>query len=321
MATIKITDDALNKSAQKFRKELLLMPVKALAESLAHMSLRTGIRYAETVGELTGDIQFGPYDKSRKDDDDISINARTLYTYFGSVVKNFDPNSVYSTIYGSDITKGDALKNTDITRQVLAYLAGRLGHNLSKVLFSAVRNAAGKTSADLFNGFDTIAATEKTAGNIAADKGNMVVIEAITKVNAVDVLKTICRTADDELIGDGPLNLFVPFHVFYDYCDDYKSTSGAVPYNKEFNQYYIEGFDKVSIVPLSNKKNSPFIQLTPSRNMLVGVNQTGEEENIEVARFEAFMLQFIATMFLGVEYESLSPERLMVATIDGKTAI
>lgn len=61
--------------------------------------------------------------------------------------------------------------------------------------------------------------------------------------------------------------------------------------------------------------------MTVKKNMLVGVNQTGEEENIEVARFKAFVLQFIATMFFGVEFESISKERLLVASIDGVTAI
>lgn len=77
----------------------------------------------------------------------------------------------------------------------------------------------------------------------------------------------------------------------------------------------------MNIVPLANKKNSPFIHMTVKRNMLVGVNQTGEEESVEVARFKAFVLQFIATMFFGVEFESLSKERLLVASIDGTTPI
>lgn len=108
---------------------------------------------------------------------------------------------------------------------------------------------------------------------------------------------------------------------FSHYCEDYKSTTGAIPYNREYKQYYVEGFDNVNIVPLANKKNSPFIHMTVKRNMLVGVNQTGEEENVEVARFKAFVLQFIATMFFGVEFESLSKERLLVASIDGTTPI
>ena len=57
---VNITHEDLAKGAKKLRKELLMMPVHAMAPALLHMSLRTGIRYAETVGQLEGDMQFGP---------------------------------------------------------------------------------------------------------------------------------------------------------------------------------------------------------------------------------------------------------------------
>lgn len=321
MAGVNITTEGLQKSAQKFRKELLQMPVMAMSRYLDHMTLRPGIRYAETVGELSGDMQLGPYSSSREDNNDVVIRPRTLYTYFGSVVRNFDPNKIVQSMYGSAITKGESLKETEITRNVVAYLSAQLGKNLGASLFNAVRNDLGETSKDLFNGFDTITAKDMTSGNISTGNGNLFTIEQITKSNAVDVLKSICRAANDELMDEDSLKLIVPKHVFYDYCDDYKLTTGATPYNKEFNQYYVEGFDNVSIIPFSNKKDSPFIHLTTKKNLLVGVNQVGEEENIEVARFKAFVLQFIATMFLGVEFESVSKERLLVASIDGKLAV
>lgn len=66
---------------------------------------------------------------------------------------------------GSDITKGEALKNTEITRKVLAYLTAQLGKNLNMVLWNAVRNDSGETSKDLFNGFDTITKKELDGKN------------------------------------------------------------------------------------------------------------------------------------------------------------
>ena len=125
--SVNITSEDLQKSARKYRKELLQMPVLGLSRSLQHMTLRPGIRYAETVGELSGDMQFGPYSETRENNSEVVINPRTLYTYFGSVVRNFSPNKIYQSMWGSDITKGEALKNTEITRKVLAYLTAQLG--------------------------------------------------------------------------------------------------------------------------------------------------------------------------------------------------
>lgn len=320
--SVNIQTEDLQTTARKYRRELLMMPVMSLQSSLEHMRLRPGIRYSETVGELSGDIQFGPYSETREDNDEVVINPRTLYTYFGSVVRNFSPNKIYKSMWGSAITKGEGLKSTEITRIVLQFLAAQLGKNLNKVLWSAVRNDSGDKSVDLFNGFDTIAKTELDGSNIAVAKGNLNILTgAITKENAVDALKAFCRAADDELLEEPNLKLFVPQHIFYDYCDDYQATVGAIPYNREFKKYFIEGFENIRLVPMANKKNSAFIQLTTQNNMLVGVNQTGEEEQIEVARFKAFVLQFIATMFFGVQYETLSKERILFGTIDGTTAI
>lgn len=314
MKSVILSGDELNKTAQKFRKEFLMMPIHGLDRSLQHMSLRPGIRYSETVGEMSGDMQFGPYSETREDNDEVIVDPRTLYTYFGSVVRNFSPNKIYQSMWGSSITKGEGLKTTDITRQVVAFLCGRLGYNLNKSLWSAVRNNAGDKTKDLFNGFDTITAKEVTAGKLATDKGNLFIIpEKITNLNAVEQLKAIYRAAHEEL-REVPVKLFVPQFVYDAYNDDYQATVGAIPYNTQYEKRFVEGSNKLcEIVPLSNKKGTKFIHMTTKQNMLVGVNQTGEEESIEVARFKAFVLQFIATMFFGVEFETISPEKLLVA--------
>lgn len=315
MVTIPTASD-LAKSAQKFRKELLMMPVLALEQSTNHMSIRSGIRYKETVGELSGNIQLAPYSESRIDSDGVTITPRELETYLGSVVKKFSPNSVYQTIYGSSITKGEALKQTDITRQVLAYLARQIGVNLNKVLWSAKRKATGTTSADLFDGFDTITAAEVTAGTLAAAKGNYTKLSAaITASNAVDALKGIYEAAADELQGQAT-KLFLPKDIYNAYVKDYQATVGAVPYNREYKKTYLEGSDDLcELVALPNKKGSKYIHLTTKSNMLIGVDQISDAERIEVEKHEAFVLQFIATMFFGCQFESISPERLFVAEL------
>ena len=144
---VKITDEQLAKSAVRYRKELLMMPVLALGTTLQHMTQRPGVRGKEVVGELSGDIELGPYDEGREDTDGVSINPRTLETFLGSVVKKFSPNSVWQTIYGNLITKGEALKNVDIARQVLAFLTAKMGGNLNASIWNAKRNDSGtKTS-------------------------------------------------------------------------------------------------------------------------------------------------------------------------------
>ena len=312
MGKVVVSPEALAKSAAKYRREILMMPVFALGEFLQHVSLRTGIRYSETVGEMSGSMELGPYSETRIDDDDVQIVGRTLYTYFGSVVKKFSPNKVYQSIYGNAITKGEGLKNVDITREVLNFLGKKVGNSLYWNMWNAVRNDNGTKTKDLFNGFDTITSKEITDGNIAVAKKNLMTLtEDIDATNAVDVLKTIWRSADPMLKRE-KCKLFVPPSVLDAYNDDYKATTGSIAYNTKFNQTFVEGSEnKCEIVAIDNKAGSKYLHLTTKQNMLVGVNQTGEEETVAVEKHEAFVLQFIMTAFFGCQFESISPERML----------
>lgn len=321
---VNVTPDSLAMSASKYRTELLKMPMLALGPVLNYFTIRSGIRHSEAVGELSGNIEMGPYDPYRVDKEGMSVNGRVLYTYFGSVIKQFHPNSVVKSIYGSSITKGEGLASIPITLQVLSYLAAKLGKGFALHLFDAVRDEKGTKTADLFNGLDTITASEITSGGISVAKGNLYEFESkIDSTNAVDQITDFCRSASDELLGyedgydakGGGLNLLVPRTVLYAYRDDYKSTTGHVPYYDKFNQTTVEGFDNIKLVPIAGKAKSDYIQLSTKGNLLIGCDQMGGVENITVEKHHPFILDFIAAMFFGTDYESVNAERLLVGKL------
>lgn len=319
-------DEQLQKTAQTFRKQLITMPTRGLSKSLKYMTLRPGIRVSETVGELGGNAQFGPYDENRVDDGGVKITPRTLEVFLGSVDIKFSPNSVYSTIWGANVTNGDALKNVPVTLQVLQYLSLKLGKNLDKYLFTAKRNPSGTGSKDLFNGFDTIAKTELDANNISTDLGNLVKVsdllgsgQTINDDNAVDFAQRICESADDDLMEEEKLYLYVPQTFVNLYNRAFLKKFGSVPYNTGYNHKVIEGFENVEMVPLRSKKNAPFFQLTTRSNMLVGVNEANnsDAENLRVEKHHPFKLDFVATKFFGTQFENINKERILFITDDG----
>lgn len=313
---LKITDTELQKSAVNYRKELLIMPVIAAMATLQHMTARPGVAGREVLGQLSGGIELGPYDPNRKDDTGLEIKPRTLETYLGSVVKRFDLNSVAKTVYGALTTQGDGLASLDLTRQILNYLAMQLGRSLNSCIFSAKRNESGTLTKDLFDGFDTITQKEVTAGAIATGNGNFIELgEAITESNAVDTLMKIYEQADDTLQGV-PSKMFVPFSVYRAYNKDYMASFGNVIYNTEYKKTYLEGTDNLcEIVPLVSKKGSPFIHLTTKGNMVYGYGDGLADEKISVEKYHEFLLSFVATMFFGCQFETISKERLMVAKL------
>lgn len=316
MGKVVFTAEDLAKTAIKYRKMFLMMAVIGLEETKKHMSIRPGIRYKEVVGELTGDIEIGPYSETRIDDSNVNVDKRELETFFGSVVRSFSPNSIYQSLWGSSVTKGEGLKDTEITKQVVAYLMKKLSQSLNKNVWSAKRNDAGTTTATLFNGFDTIAENEITASKLTKEKKNLFEFsEAIDSTNAVDALKTFYRSADDILKGE-KTKLFISHDIYDAYVDDYQSTVGAIVYNREFDKATLEGSrGKCELVPLSNKADSKFIQLTTQGNMLIGVDQESDLEKILIEKHAAFVLQFIVTMFFGCQYESINKERLLVGKL------
>lgn len=315
---ILITPDALNESARKFRSELLLMPIIGIKSSLAHMSLRTGIRYEEVVGQLDGDIQLHPFTGEMDYGNNPAGKGRTLKTYLGSTELLVLTQSLLSSIYGTAVTKGDALKNVPINKAIMALVMSKISKGLNLCLFNAVRNDAGVTTNSLFDGFDTITAAEIAAAKITVALGNEYdFAEAIDNTNAVDLLKAYYRAASDELQDTEKTKMFIPRAIYNAYNDDYQVTVGAAPYNREFKKTFLEGSDNsCELVPLVGKKDSPYLHLTTKSNMLVGVNQVGEEEKIEVRRGDnAYKTQFVTTMFFGTQLETLSPERLLVGKL------
>lgn len=315
MALFNISDAELRQSAVKYRKDLLMMPTISAKETLAHMSLRPGVAGREVVGQLAGNIELGPYNPNRVDETGVTATPRVLETYLGSVIKQFDVNEAGKTVYGELYAQGQALTNAAIAKAVLVYLSAQIGKKINMAIWSGKRDASGDTTAKLFDGFDSITAAEIAAGAIAESNGNFKEVEAITAANAVDVLKSIYRGASDELRGQN-VKMFITHDVYDAYLDDYQATVGAVPYNTQFNKNFLEGSNGLcELVPLASKKGSQYIHLTPKANMLVGYGAGMADENIAIEKYHPFLLSYVATMYFGCQFESISPERLFVAKV------
>lgn len=310
-----VTPDSLAKSAVQFRKELLMVITIALQNSLQHMTLRPGVQYKQAVGNMRGNAEFGPYDPDRKNAAP-DIFGRELEVYLGSVITEFDPNAVLQSIYGSLTLSGDALKNVDFSKLVLTSELVSLSTKLNMALFGAVRNAAGTTSKDLFNGFDTIAKNDITAGNISTAKGNLhEFTAAIDNTNAVDKLKAFYRSATPEL-REKPVKLLMPYSYYDAYNDDYQQTVGSSPYNTKFEKTFLEGSNNLcELVPLASKKDATHLQLTPKTNMLVGTGAGNDLEKLSVDRFSAFKVTLSSAILFGCQYDSIQPEDLLIGKV------
>ena len=322
MHTTQFSDQDYQKAAEKWKRELLLMPLYSCKETLKYMTGMPGVRNALHLGTAETKAQFAPYNASRKSSTTPDVEHRTLKTFFGNASEDFDPNAYITTLLGENaLFLGDGQKQAPSAKLVLACVAKSLGNNLHDVLFTATRNDSGDTTADLFNGWGTIADAEITKGTIAKEKGNLLQLsEDIDNANAVDIAKEIERSADQRLRNTDKF-LFCDQAFADAYNDNYMLTHSGLPYNDKFNQSHLEGSNgKTTIVPLACLAGTDKYFLTPKSNMLYGYDSMSDMEKVVVDRFSPWMLTFSAAMFFGTEFYSIDKRFLEVIKLNPKTA-
>lgn len=318
MATI-VTLAELQQSARTYERQLVQMPVIGAQDTLQHMTPMPGVYGQRVLTEITGQFELGPYKRTRWDDGEVTLAPRVLETYLGNCAKNFDPNELYGTIFGASVFKGEALKGARIAADILSYMAAQLGKKLNMSLWGAKRDPAGDTTAELFDGFDTITDKEVAAGSIADARGNYTELaEAIDENNAVDLLQSVYDRCSDELQGV-PVNIYCPKDVWRKYLKAYKAESGAVIYNDQYEQTALEGSNGLArFVPLASKKGSQYIHIAPQRNMVYGFGNGLAEEGVSVEKYKPWEFTLEAALVFGVQFASVNPEVLHVAKL--KTA-
>lgn len=322
---VTFTPEELSRTFQTYRKDLIVMPMLALQKLQQHCNIRTGIRYRETVTQMGGKFQIGNYKKEKKGKGAVDFRARMFETFFGNCIEPIDPNAIYQSIWGSNVTKGEGLKNVPIVLQVCAYIMKQLGENLYLNAWTAKHNGSKfDETADFFNGLKTIidmdiaGTNEDTEVKISSELGNLMTSqESISKDNAEDVLKEFYWSRNDKLRGQ-QLKMFMSDMTYHYYTEDYQLNHGSLPYNQNYDKRTLEGASNVELVPLSNVPND-FLLLTPKSNIYLLYNQKTDDEKFIVERSldNHYDVDFIANMFFGTQFESVSKE---VFSVYEKTA-
>ena len=314
---ISFSDEEYQKAAEKWRQQLLLLPMLSCKDSLRFMTGIPGIRNKEHVGTAKSNAQFGPYKADKNSSSTTEVKYRELETFFGNVCEDFEPNSVVTMLLGQNASfLGEGQKTAPSAKLVIASVLKSLGESLHNVLFTAKRNAEGDTSADLFNGFITIADAEVTAENISEAKGNLLKITTgFSEADALDVAKSIERKAHPVLRATEKFLYCSP--EFADaYNNAYMLTHGGIVYNKKFEQAVVEGSNnKTTLAPLTCLAGSSKFFLAPKSNMLYGYDSLSDQERIQVDRFKPFMLTLSAAMFFGVQFYSIDPRMLLMVDV------
>jgi hypothetical protein len=315
----------LNESAQKYRTELITMPMFALRMATQHMGMRTGIRYKEHVHELTGKFQLGNFDKYKKGDGATAIKQRTLETFLGNCIEPIDPVSLYKTLWGSDVVNPSGQKNQPWTKRICAFIAAQIGEHMFDYLWTAKHDDEDtKLTMKWFNGFCAIEDVEIASGAMSAQEQNLFNLPTITSENAEDVLNEFIwgseavnstwRGVHKKLRDAHGLKLFMSDRTKHLYEVCYQMNHGALPYNTQFQKAHLDGKTNIEFVALANVPED-YLCLTSKNNILTLWNQETSDEGFEVkgSLTSHYDVDFISNLFFGLQYLSINKEMLAVA--------
>lgn len=309
-------------SAKQWSRELKLIAVTGCDRTLKFMTPMANVREKVELGTYGMSSQLRPYSSSMSStDNDLTIVWRELETFQGAIADDFDPNSAIRTIIGKMAAhKGEGLKTAEATRMALAAIAKSCSEYLNMSIWNGVRNAQGSTTKDLFNGFDTITASEVSGGGLAANKGNYLKLTTkITSSNACDIFKSIARGLDP-VLRETPCNCYLSQELYDLYVECYQSEHGALPYNTEYNKRTIEdSIGNITFVPLASKAGSKYIHITPKENLVYGFDNMSDASNIAVEKHKPFLLTFVMSMFFGVQFVTLDKRVIKVIELADET--
>lgn len=317
--TLVFSDEDYKKAAKVWTKEFLQIPMLSIKEILKYFTGMGGVRYEVALPTVSSSAQFGPYNPNRVTQSLTNVVYRTLATNLGSVVENFEPNAYVSMLIGKMAgILGDAQKSAPSAKLVIAAVMKSLGWHFRQALFKAVKNPAGNTTMDLFDGFATIITKEIAAGQISAAIGNYMKVSPINSENAVDSFKAMERSCTPELRQTEKFLYCAPEYADA-YNDAYLATHIATVYNTKFDQEILEGSSKrTTIIPIDAMSGTNIAIITPSWNMLYGYDNMSNLETVQVDRFSPFMLTLSALMFFGVQIHTLDPRCFKVFEIEEK---
>ena len=312
-----ITPQFLEESAQQIKKELAVMPFQVLQDQTAkYITILPGIRNSVTFGELDADAQLAPWSKNNRDEADYSIVGRTLEVFPGNCAKDFDPMPLLHSIWGESIAMGEKISKGLIAKKLVLLFAAKIGMHINDVVFvGGVRNKSGKTTADLFDSFDTIIGKEIYAENIAAGKGNFIKLGKIDKTNAVEKLKEFYRAADKMLKGR-PVFMYISPEVYDAYVDDYQARHGALPYNQSFDKIYLEGSrNRCEFAVLDNMAGSNYLKISVKQNFLLGTDIMYQQNTPFIGSYSPWAVTFAYAGIYGEQIRCINKEFLMIGDI------
>lgn len=311
MADVKvlISDEEVQKykdTCTQWSPVFLRLPIATANDVLKFFTPVTKLRGDKKMPSIYGKSQFSPFKKDKSSDAEVKIDWRTLTTRHANVIEPFAPVDYVDMPLGiaSDYL-GEKLKKAPQTVLVMAELSASRGEPLAQAVITGKYNPDGDTSEDICDGIITIAEKEITAGNISAAKGNLYEMPKLTFENTCDEIKKFVFSMDPFLRKQSNF-LFCAPEVVDMYNESYLTSHQSVPYNKEYDQPYVEGSSKkLTLVGLPQLAGTKIMFATQKKNLLYGTYLESDQSFVDIMRKNHYEMSMASDMWIGVDFRTL----------------
>ena len=329
MANITLATQLVN-SGQTFRESVLAEVLFQIRDNLKYMRHRTMLRGSDTTYMLRGNGEFTPYDPEGDPKAPGAIKARTLTTNHSELFEEFDPENIYRTLFDKPLSKSKI--TMPIVKAIVVEDIREAASKLNFALWSGIYNAEGDDTMDTMDGFDTIVAKEKAAGNIAQTLGNYIQLGQITKYNAGDKLETLWSVANALLKKtEGIVYMFMPDNVremYISWCTNHSNQTLAAQYVNNTKDVYLHSTNKKCVLASPpGTDNLKHIIMASRNNLRFGSDGIGEGENatgeylLRLHGTNPRKVQlYVDNCWLGAQFEAITKEYLMCASFTAKTS-
>lgn len=319
------SEDDWKQAAKRWHRMLLKMPVLAMSDSMRFLTPMPGCRTNQYLGGVSTEAQFYPYAPNKRGEGSTDITFRELPINFGTMNQDFEPNAFAQTLLGENAAVlGQGQARSEMAKLILSQVMAIAGEHLELALATAERDATGDTTMDLFDGFITIIEAEMaaTTPGISTALNNLVEItESIDETNVVELMKYLEFNLDPRLRRQQRFCYCDPALVDL-YNEGYQLSHPALPYNKQYDQPYIEGANRrMTFAPLPALAGSKYMIITPKMNMVVGFDNMSDLETLEVLRMDVDTFTLAAKLFFGVQFRTLDYRYMKVVKLSSPVTV
>lgn len=216
----------------------------------------------------------------------VGFSNRTLKVRDAEITMKFtakEINALYRTHLKqirSAAARGDAYEVPFEDVIMDAIIRRFMDRILTILVFKGAYNAAGTTTADIANGWETILAADILSGLIPA--GRVFAGAGITSNNALVQFHGV----NDLVTSQNPeyemqvLNTYCSPENLKHYRTNYRATFNALPYNTEFKKNFLDDDTNRPIFAMQGLAGDDRIIITPPNNLVIGTDAMSRLSNI-----------------------------------------